>query len=119
MQAGSNDSSAGVFGQFASKWFPAMVSAVLGSAEEAEEQGIHYMLLDVCLTCLTWPTLFPAMHKRASPGLSAGVKVAADALMDYLVWPIISYHSLDMVHAVLQLFLKDFANQQALCELSL
>ena len=64
-----------------------MVSAVLGSAEEAEEQGIHYMLLDVCLTCLTWPTLFPALHKGGAPSLPEGVKLAADALMDYLVGP--------------------------------
>lgn len=62
-----------------------MVSAVLGSAEEAEEQGIHYMLLDVCLTCLTWPALFPGLHKRGAPSLAEGVKLAADALMDYLV----------------------------------
>ena len=62
-----------------------MVSAVLGTAEEAEEQGIHYMLLDVCLTCLTWPTLFPAMAKASTARLPDEVKLAADALMDYLV----------------------------------
>ena len=60
------------------------MSAVLGSAEEAAEEGIHYMLLDVCLICLTWQSLFPALHK-GSPSLSPQVKLAADALMDYLV----------------------------------
>ncbi|KAL3135934.1 hypothetical protein ABBQ32_006979 [Trebouxia sp. C0010 RCD-2024] len=84
-QDGGNESSHGIFGHFASDWFPAMVSAVLGSPEEAAEQGIHYLLLDVCLTCLSWPTLFPALHRGAAPGLPAGVQLAADALMDYLV----------------------------------
>lgn len=85
VQDGGNESSHGVFGHFASDWFPAMVSAVLGSPEEGGEQGIHYLLLDVCLTCLTWPTLFPALHRGAAPGLPAGVQLAADALMDHLV----------------------------------
>jgi hypothetical protein len=76
--------SPGVFGQFAAKWFPAMMSAVLGNAEEAAEEGIHCLLLDVCLTCLTWHTLFPAVHKPTQ-SLAPQVKVAADALMDYLV----------------------------------
>ena len=84
-QGSSNDTSPGVFGQFASHWFPAMVSAVIGSAEEAAQQGIHYLLLDVCLTCLTWPSLFPTLHKGGAPGLPAGVQLAAEALMDYLV----------------------------------
>lgn len=62
-----------------------MVSAVIGSAEEAAQQGVHYLLLDVCLTCLKWPSIFPALHRGASPGLPAEVQLAADALMDYLV----------------------------------
>ncbi len=84
LQASATEPSPGVFGHFAAEWFPAMMSAVLGNAEEAAEEGIHILLLDVCLTCLTWHTLFPALHK-ASPSLSPQVKVAADALMDYLV----------------------------------
>ncbi len=83
-QASVTEPSPGVFGHFAAEWFPAMMSAVLGNAEEAAEEGIHYLLLDVCLTCLSWHTLFPALHK-ATPSLSPQVKVAADALMDYLV----------------------------------
>ena len=83
-QASVTEPSPGVFGHFAAEWFPAMMSAVLGNAEEAAEEGIHYLLLDVCLTCLNWHTLFPAVHK-ATPSLSPQVKVAADALMDYLV----------------------------------
>ena len=83
-QASVTEPSPGVFGHFAAEWFPAMMSAVLGNAEEAAEEGIHYLLLDVCLMCLTWHTLFPAVHK-ASPSLSPQVKLAADALMDYLV----------------------------------
>ena len=91
-QASVTEPSPGVFGHFAAEWFPAMMSAVLGNADEAAEEGIHILLLDVCLTCLSWPALFPAVHK-ASPSLSPQVKLAADALMDYLV----SWH----IHGVL------------------
>lgn len=84
MQASAEGPSHGVFGHFAGEWFPALMSAVLGNAEAAAEEGIHYLLLDVCLTCLTWHSLFPALHK-GSPPLSPQVKLAADALMDYLV----------------------------------
>ena len=85
VQAVTNETSPGVFGLFATDWFPVMVSAVLGSAEEAAQQGVHYLLLDVCLTCLNWPSIFPALHQGGAPGLPAGVQLAADALMDYLV----------------------------------
>ena len=91
-QASVTEPSPGVFGHFAAEWFPTMMSAVLGNADEAAEEGIHILLLDVCLTCLSWPALFPAVHK-ASPSLSPQVKLAADALMDYLV----SWH----IHGVL------------------
>ncbi len=83
-QASMTETSPGVFGHYAAEWFSAMMSAVLGNAEEAAEEGIHILLLDVCLTCLNWHALFPALHK-GSPSLSPQVKVAADALMDYLV----------------------------------
>lgn len=85
VQAASNETSPGVFGQFGNDWFPAMISAVIGSAEEAAQQGVHYLLLDVCLTCLKWPSIFPAQHRGGTPDLPAGVQLAADALMDYLV----------------------------------
>lgn len=82
--ASAGEQSPGVFGQFAGAWFPAMTTAVLGNAEQAAEDGLHYMLLDVCLLCLAWPDLFPALHKGKA-SLSPQVKLAADALMDHLV----------------------------------
>ena len=85
MQAVIKDPSPGVFGKFASDWIRAMVSAVLGSAEEAAQQGIHYLLLDVCFTCLTWHSLFPALYKDTGAVLTAQTQVAANALMDFLV----------------------------------
>ena len=76
-----------MFGQFAAEWFPALMGAVLGVAEAAAEAGIHSLLLDVSLMCLTWQDLFPALHTAAATTLHPQVKLAADALMDYLVKP--------------------------------
>ena len=84
LQASGTNPQASVFGLFAKEWFPAIMSAVLGSAEQAPEQGIHYLLLDACLTCLNWQDLFPGAGK-GGPALDPQVKLAADSLMDYLV----------------------------------
>lgn len=84
IQADADSPQPSVFGRFAKDWFPAVMSAVLGRAEQAAEQGIHYLLLDACLMCLSWPDLFPAAGKAGS-ALDPQVKLAADSLMDYLV----------------------------------
>ena len=60
------------------------MSAVLGTAEQAADQGIHYLLLDACLACLNWQDLFPGVGK-GTPALDPQVKLAADLLLDYLV----------------------------------
>lgn len=85
VQGSGDQAEPSVFACFAHHWFPAIMAAVLGSAEEAAEQGIHYLLLDACLTCLGWQALFPAAHRGAGPGLEPQIKLAADSLMDYLV----------------------------------
>jgi hypothetical protein len=46
-----------VFGRHAEHWFPAMLDAVLGAAPP--DKGVHYLLLDCCVTWLEWPALFP------------------------------------------------------------
>lgn len=84
LQEDPDASQPSVFGRFAKEWFPAILSAVLGSAEQAAEQGIHYLLLDTCLMCLNWHDLFPAVGKTGG-ALDPQVKLAADSLMDYLV----------------------------------
>ena len=48
-----------LFGHFASQWFPAMVDAVLDAAGPPEKGGVHYLLLDCCVTWMQWPLLFP------------------------------------------------------------
>lgn len=64
-----------LFGHFASQWFPAMVDAVLHAAGPPEKGGVHYLLLDCCVTWMQWPALFP----RPPEG------DAAHKLLQYLV----------------------------------
>ena len=52
-----------------------MVDALIGDVEKPEEVGIHYFLLDACVTFLGWPALFPVPPRGG----------AAPALMNYLV----------------------------------
>ena len=94
-QASSGHAKPSVFGRFAKAWFPAIMSAVLGSAEQAAEQGIHYLLLDACLTCLNWRDLFPGLSK-GSAAMDPQVKLAADLLMEYLVRHSVDHHVMYM-----------------------
>ncbi len=64
-----------IFGRFAAEWFPVMVDALIGDVEKPEEVGIHYFLLDACVTFLGWPALFPVPPRGG----------AAPTLMNYLV----------------------------------
>ena len=64
-----------LFSHFASQWFPAMVDAVLDAAGPPEKGGVHYLLLDCCVTWMQWPLLFP----RPPEG------DAAHKLLQYLV----------------------------------
>lgn len=52
-----------------------MVDALIGDVEKPEDVGIHYFLLDACVTFLGWPALFPVPPRGG----------AAPALMNYLV----------------------------------
>lgn len=52
-----------------------MVDALIGDVEKPDDVGIHYFLLDACVTFLGWPALFPLPPRGG----------AAPALMNYLV----------------------------------
>ncbi len=55
-----------------------MVDALVGRLDRQPEQaGIHYLLLDACVTFLNWPALFPS-----PPGGAGG---GAAQLLRYLV----------------------------------
>ena len=67
-----------VFGRFAAHWFGPIVDVLVGSQHrQPAEQGIHYFLLDACVTFLGWPLLFPT-----PPGGPPG---PAPQLLRYLV----------------------------------
>ena len=57
-----------VFGRHAEQWFPAMLDAVLGAAPP--DKGVHYLLLDCCVTWLEWPALFPRPPEDAARRLT-------------------------------------------------
>ncbi len=63
-----------------------MVDALIGGVEKPEDVGIHYFLLDACVTFLGWPALFPVPPRGG----------AAPTLMSYLVSP----HS-SLIHGTL------------------
>lgn len=52
-----------------------MVDALIGGVECPEHVGVHYFLLDACVTFLGWPALFPVPPRGG----------AAPTLMNYLV----------------------------------
>jgi len=66
-----------------------LVDAVLGDEEVADQGGVHYLLLDMCVTLLRWSPLFPPFrsdtpNKRLPPEWSS----AAQLLVNFLVRPI-------------------------------
>ena len=65
-----------IFGRFAAEWFPAMTNVLISNTQAPQEAGVHYMLLDACVTFLGWDSLFPVPPKQE----------VAVQLMDYLVW---------------------------------
>jgi hypothetical protein len=65
-----------IFALYASHWFPAIVDALIGDAPAAGKQTLHYVMLDVCVMLLSWPTLKPFPHSAVD---------AAAALLSYLV----------------------------------
>lgn len=63
-----------------------MVDALLGDAAAAERDGVHYMLLDLCVTLLRWSPLFPPLRsdtpdRRLPPQWSS----EAQLLINFLV----------------------------------
>ena len=64
-----------VFAAFAAQWFPVLIDAVCGGAGDPAAAGIHYFLVDLCITFLGWSGLFPQPPDNA----------AAKALLDVLV----------------------------------
>ena len=64
-----------LFGRFAAQWFPAMVDALIGHIKAPEETGVHYLLLEACVTFLSWDSLFPVPPRGDE----------ASQLMNYLV----------------------------------
>ena len=64
-----------LFGRFAAQWFPAMVSALIGHIQAPSEAGVHYLLLEACVTFLSWDSLFPVPPRGDE----------ASQLMNYLV----------------------------------
>ena len=76
--ASPHETEPSVFGRYAAQWFPPMVDALVGHLyRQPEEAGIHYLLLDACVTFLTWPALF-----ATPPG---GANGSAAQLLRYLV----------------------------------
>ena len=65
-----------IFGHFAAKWFSAMIGVLISNTQTPQEAGVHYMLLDACVTFLGWDSLFPVPPRQE----------VAIQLMDYLVW---------------------------------
>ena len=58
-QALQPEANPSIFGHFAAEWFPAMVDVLIGNTQAPQEAGVHYMLLDACVTFLGWDSLFP------------------------------------------------------------
>lgn len=52
-----------------------MVDVLTGSIQAPEQAGVHYLLLDACVTFLGWDALFPVPPRGE----------AASQLMSYLV----------------------------------
>ena len=52
-----------------------MVDVLIGSVQAPEQAGVHYLLLDACVTFLGWDALFPVPPREG----------AASQLMSYLV----------------------------------
>ena len=74
-QALQPEANPSIFGHFAAEWFPAMVDVLIGNTQAPQEAGVHYMLLDACVTFLGWDSLFPVPPQQE----------VANRLMDYLV----------------------------------
>jgi hypothetical protein len=64
-----------IFGRLAVDWFPAMVEVLVRNVSSPEKIGIHLVMLDTCVSFLSWPLLFPVPPRGG----------AAARLMDYLV----------------------------------
>lgn len=75
LQDGQSSAEPSPFGRFAVHWFPAMVDVLIGGIQAPEQAGVHYLLLDACVTFLGWDALFPV------PPMGG----AASQLMSYLV----------------------------------
>ena len=75
LQDGQSSAEPSPFGRFAVHWFPAMVDVLTGSIQAPEQAGVHYLLLDACVTFLGWNVLFPVPPTGE----------AASQLMSYLV----------------------------------
>lgn len=76
-----------------------LVDAVLGDEVMAEQGGVHYLLLDMCVTLLRWSPLFPPLrsdtpNKRLPPEWSS----AAQLLVNFLVRPISVEHSFRFIN---------------------
>ena len=74
-----------VFGRHAARWFGPMAEALMAASRHSQGSedtppGIHYLLLDACVTFLGWPALFPS-----PPG---GPQGPAPQLLRYLVRPL-------------------------------
>ena len=52
-----------------------MVKALIGNIQAPEEAGVHYLLLDACVTFLSWDSLFPVAPRGEE----------ASQLIEYLV----------------------------------
>ena len=52
-----------------------MVNALIGNIQAPEEAGVHYLLLDACVTFLSWDSLFPVPPRGEE----------ASQLIEYLV----------------------------------
>ena len=74
-QALQPEANPSIFGHFAVEWFPAMVDVLISNTQAPQEAGVHYMLLDACVTFLSWDSLFPVPPQQE----------LATQLMDYLV----------------------------------
>lgn len=75
LQDGTPAAEPSLFGRFATQWFPAMVDALIGKIQDPPEAGVHYLLLEACVTFLSWDSLFPVPPRG----------VEASQLMSYLV----------------------------------
>ncbi|KAK9829312.1 hypothetical protein WJX72_005143 [[Myrmecia] bisecta] len=76
------DAEPSIFGRYATSWFPAMVDVITGGGQDTASQGMHYLLVDVCLTFLGWRQLFSDGRAATLP---AEIRPAALSLMHYMV----------------------------------